>query len=1570
MNPIELSSKIEEAYRRYLKTTFYFKDPDLRNSFEQALDLGHLSKGPYLEGTPVFKPGQTPRELFKVLLGYETDERFLKALHGDRPLYQHQEEAIQKALSGRNVLVATGTGSGKTESFLYPILLYLYKEFMVGQLGPGVRALILYPMNALANDQRERLGAICKILKEEDAAFHFTFGQYIGDTPEDKNDSQRNAQDRLYEREQQGYSIYENGSIVHGELVLRSEMRCTPPNILLTNYSMLEYLLLRPDDSPLFDNGQARWWTFIVLDEAHQYRGSQGAEMAMLLRRLKQRLREGGRSEPFRCIATSATLVSQEGSKATVAQFASDLFGEAFSKHDIILGETLPIPEASLLRLSSSDYGLLKNILQNNVPPSANILFGLAEKLNLTLSKDEDTKTAIGKILKNDGRVTTLQKAITGKPTDVKIAANKVFDDLQEDKRVAALADLVELLLQTKAPSTDAPLLSARYHLFLRSLEGAFVSYWPEKRVYLDRKSVGMEGCAFEIALCRECGQHYFVAQSDFKDGMVVKEAIRDPNDALFGASFLRPIDNSENNCESDEDTTAAEKALFYLCVQCGLAERNIPSCGHNNYIQVNKEDSLEDKNRADQLAKCSACGYTAAGRDPVREVVHGTDGPHAVIATTLYQKLPEHRRKVLAFSDGRQEAAFFAWYLEDSYKDILIRNLMLKIAQSFNPFPKDGISLSTIADRSFDNYHNSFRRNQSDDEPTTQKNIWSALYREFLTEEQRICLEGVGLIRWSIKWPTWFKIPEILMKAPWSLSEEEARNLVFLLLNTMRTDRAVELRTSPGVSMNWSDLSLQAIQMRFRIGDPKNKKDVRSWDGTQGKRFKFMKKLLLKIRDDLSEQEVADNVELALREIWETIGRCDKHAPTAKESLLLSIEDTRRLNPDWWRLHLIKKDETIYQCNLCGRLHAFSIHGLCPRHNCQGVLTPLHLSDLPENHYRSLYEDTLPGIMRVEEHTAQLDKEKAREFQADFKNGNIHVLSCSTTFELGVDLGDLDTVFLRNVPPESFNYAQRVGRAGRRSGCPGFAVTFCHRSPHDLYHFSEPERIMGGKVRPPILSLQNEKIIIRHILAVALSYFFRAFPERFASVEKLFVDLKNPSAVSDFNDYLSKNMENLEKSLRSIIPEKMRARLGLDNGEWISMLADEESRFSLAEIEVSNDYRVIAKLEEKSREERDYREAEWANRRAKTIATEDVLSFLSRKAVIPKYGFPVDVVELDTQMAQKNLETSEVLLQRDLSIAISEFAPTSKLIANKKIWTAYGLKRIPGKEWPRKKYKICRKHNVFFQWQPGEPEPATPCGDQLSVLEYVIPRFGFVTDRSNPEEPISRTSKIFTTRPYFAGSLGVDPEEIHIPDYSPVITIKKASPGTMVVLCEGRRREQFYICKTCGAGFQKWSPKSHKSPYGQECNGTLEHVSLGHEFETDVLQLQFHRFPEEKTLDPIWFAYSLAYALVEGAAEVLEIPSTDLNATVKYGNQNTIPPIILYDNVPGGAGLVAHLEKENILKACLEAALVRTSGKCGCDESTSCYGCLRNYRNQFAHQNLQRGPVMRYLKVLLSEWH
>lgn len=1570
MNPIELASEIEKRYRRYLETTFYFKDPQLRRSFEHALQSGHLSKGPYLEAAPVFKRGRAPHELFADLLQSWPDEGLLRAVHGDRPLYKHQEEAIQKVFNGHNVVVATGTGSGKTEAFLYPILLHLYREFQSGERGPGVRALILYPMNALANDQRDRLGDICARLKEAGAFFRFTFGQYIGETPEDANDSQRHARDLIAERDQKGYSIINNGHVVHGELVLRSEMRLTPPHILLTNYSMLEYLLLRPDDSPLFDNERAQWWTFLVLDEAHQYRGSLGIELAMLLRRLKQRLREGGRSEPFRCIATSATLVGQEGDKSVVARFASDLFGEGFQAEDIILGETVPIPEPGPKMLQAKDYTEIQQAIRAQ---DRDRLHEWACKLDVSLPEEQELEKQVGRILHADGRATALRRLITGNPAKVRAIAERTFADVSEAERLSALSALVELLLQAKDSSSGAPLLSARYHLFLRSLEGAFVSFWPEKRVFLDRRTIGEGSAAFEVALCRECGQHYLVAQKNFKGGRI-QEAIRDPSDVNFGATFLRDVESEEEGGGDNDDGGTQAKEVFYLCVQCGEAQRNHPTCGHVNFIRVVKEEAAVDKDRADQLAKCGACGYSAAGRDPVREVVHGTDGPHAVIATTLYQSLPQNRNKVLAFSDGRQEAAFFAWYLEDSYKDILGRNLILKAGKRLSLHTSEGLSLRELASdlRAILRERQVFPPAVGDVE--LRREAWLRVYREFLTDEPRISLEGVGLVRWSIKWPDWFRTPEVMMNPPWSLSEQEARDLVFLLLDTMRSDRAVELLAEQGVSLNWSDLNLQASQMRFRIGDPKGKKDIRSWDGKHGRRARLLTKLLMRTGKAPSEQDAANSSMEGLRAIWEFIRQSDENAPSSSDRLLRSVDDARRLNSDWWRLHLVRDEETLFECDICSRVQAISVSGMCSRNRCPGTLRPVQASNLASNHYRSLYQDGLPGMLRVEEHTAQLNKEKAREFQREFQIGNIHVLSCSTTFELGVDLGDLDTIFLRNVPPEAFNYAQRVGRAGRRSGYPGFAITYCRRGPHDLYHFSDPERMLRGKALPPVLSLRNEKIIARHVAAVALSRFFRAYPERFKSAGSLFKNLQCPSGVADFNAFLCQRKAELEKSLRAIVPDEMVTQLGLDNGTWVNDITDIESRFTLAEAEVSSDYRTVLKLEEDARNRRKYQDAEWARRRADTIASEEVLSFLSRKAVIPKYGFPVDVVELDTQRTQHNQEASEVRLQRDLSIAISEFAPTSKLVANKRVWTSHGLKKVAEKEWPRKSYKRCSHHGMFVQCTPGETEPLKVCCDRMINGTYLVPQFGFITSREEPEEPKSRPLKVFTTRPYFAGSLGGEPEEITLPLNSRMITITKASPGSMVVLCEGRCGEGFYVCGACGAGFRK-PVRAHKTPYDQDCRGTLAQVSLGHEFVTDVLQLRFHPMPEPGApatasfSDTVWFAYSLAYAVVEGAAEVIEVPSTDLSATVAYSAQSPVAPIILYDNVPGGAGLVARLEHEEVLKACLYAAQARVTGNCGCDESTSCYGCLRSYRNQFAHQNLQRGPVKRYLEALLSEW-
>ena len=326
--------KICQRYENYLKTSFFFKKPELRASFQAALqEEGSLLKGPYSEPALGFETGSSARALAREAFPDESED-LLPALI-DGPLYVHQERAVRATthIDGRNVVVATGTASGKTESFLYPILFDLYRQHLAGELEePGVRAMILYPMNALANDQRARLGEILRSLQNEKSGFALTFGQYIGQTPENKRDKRRNAATREEER-------------LPGEIVFREEMRNRPPHILLTNYSMLEYLLIRPDDSLLFDGGRGAHWRFIVLDEAHQYRGARGMEMGMLIRRLKQRLRHGGRQDPFRCIATSATISSGRGEKdkQVVAEFAEELFGEPFSAPGIVFGESQSI---------------------------------------------------------------------------------------------------------------------------------------------------------------------------------------------------------------------------------------------------------------------------------------------------------------------------------------------------------------------------------------------------------------------------------------------------------------------------------------------------------------------------------------------------------------------------------------------------------------------------------------------------------------------------------------------------------------------------------------------------------------------------------------------------------------------------------------------------------------------------------------------------------------------------------------------------------------------------------------------------------------------------------------------------------------------------------------------------------------------------------------------------------------------------------------------------------------------------------------------------------------------------
>lgn len=1389
----EWPEKIRQRYENYLKTSFFFADSHLRASFESALrDSDNLLKGPFKEPDRDFKAGVHAHKLIKECFS-DNGDALLPAVI-DKNLYTHQETAIRTVfLDGQNTVVATGTASGKTESFLYPLLFELYRQHLSGDLKePGVRALILYPMNALANDQRERLGKICQKLKDGKSDFQPTFGQYIGQTPDNAKDHKRNAEE--YSKTRQP-----------GEFVFREEMRQTPPHILLTNYSMLEYLLMRPDDSPLFDSGGGKYWQFLILDEAHQYRGTKGMEMGMLLRRLKQRLRDGGREGSFRCIATSATISAGEGEqdRIMVAEFAKQLFGEPFSSSEIVFGNS-----------------------------------------------------------------------------------------------------------ESKSHS-DSP---RRYHAFIRALEGAFlVNENGQDKVLLNRKSKGDEK-SLEIALCRECGQHYYVGKE--RDGKL-QEANRDPSHHAFGVDYYLPVDSSNK----------------YLCRRCGLLSESGSTCDCMVSISVKKCDS--DATNPDQLKECENCGYRRGGiGDPVQEIVHGSDGPNSVIATALHELLPEENRKVLAFSDSRQEAAFFAWYAENSYEKLRDRNLLLKSVMSDLP-EDEGLSIEDLKVRLLKQYDKARLFKSSDSAEQKQRYVMESILREAITDEKRLSLAGVGLLRWMVLLPDELIIPDSMQQDPWNLTERQSKDLVAFLLDDMRSRRAVKLPEG-AKTPHWDSVSPWP-QQAFALAPPSRRKNIRQWGSPQSAIIKHFLARLLKDRELSESDKTTKSIEL-MKKIWQVIMKIEN------DPLLVRAKDngTFQLNLEWVRIKPASNRD-IWECNICSSLSNHNILGICPRNLCPGNLSTVDEAKIENNHYRILYQsDGLPPKLKADEHTAQIDSKEARKRQNDFKNGDIHLLSSSTTFEVGVDLGDLESVFLRNVPPEPFNYTQRAGRAGRRKN-PGLVMTYCRRNSHDLYHYEDPEsRIISGTIQPPRLKMTNETIVMRHMVAVVLSGYFRDCSHRFKNVNSFVGDWANPTVSKEIMRFCTNNVE-LKDAICRIVPQDLHNSLGLISDDWIIFIVGQESRLAEAEREVCNDYKEMERLRKEYFDKGMDKKISQARKRMKDIAEEPTLNFLSRKAVIPKYGFPVDVVELEILSSSGG--QNGVQLQRDLSQAIAEYAPGCKIVANKKEWESYGIKRVPGKGCPEKFYHYDGARN-FEKWNER------PDG-KSKMRKYLIPKFGFVTQMfENPPEPHGRARRLYTTRPFFPG---FDSQPEVVTHHG--IEVTKAVPGELVILCEGKNREGFYICQTCGRHLPTFESK-HKSPTGSDCRGTLEHFSFGHELKTSVVRLQFPRLHNESD------AYSLAYSVLLGAAEILDVPNNDLNVTITGIKDSNDTAIVLYDNVPGGAGLVEQLESKDVFTKMLIAARSRVSGGCGCD--SSCYGCLRSYRNQFVHTQLDRCRAFEVLDNLL----
>lgn len=1588
LDPLKTTQNIRESYVRYLTSTFRLKDATLRRLFQEEAERFWFINGPILEATPPYKKGCYLKDLIEEGLIEKDFENFIYDVLPYlrfNPLYLHQEKAIRKILNGRNVVITSGTASGKTECFLIPIYNHLLREYKEGKLTPGVYVLLLYPMNALANDQLKRLRDIAKVMEEKLPDVNITFGRYVGDTPETKKQGEEQFRLRNLGIEP-----------VKSELLSREEMRENPPHILITNYAMLEYLLIRPKDSPFFDGEYASHWKFLVLDEAHIYTGAAGIEMAMLIRRLKDRVCENMEGD-LQCIATSATLVKEENDFEKVAEFATKLFGEKFewdplngNRQDIIKGEKIKsrIEEPTISCLPSLYTDLNRIIREKGENFQLERCYKLLKEYNIPenildvakKSCDGNVKKLLYKILSKDEKVLELKRTLEEGSKNLEECIKKLLrkeNPSEEEKQ--HVIDLVNVAVWARPDKDSLPLLPARYHLFVRAPEGVFVSFYPQPKIFLERREFTEDGYpVFDLASCRRCGQEYLVG--DIKNGKL-KHSFAEVDTSKKNRFFL--LWREEFQLDEDEDQEVAvpeeiaEKGkIWKLCIKCGSIWDAIPicSCSQESY---NIRTLIEITTKNNILNICYLCGLRSI--DIVREFIFQQDAPASVLATALYHNLEKKsakEKKVLCFSDSRQDAAFFAPYLEFTYKRILFRRLIMEALQRNSRLTD--YRLNSLCEDVLQLAEERYIFDIDIDRKEKKKEVWKWILQDFCgVWERRNSLEGVGLISFMpITSNDWEPIEE-LRKFPWNLSKEEAIALYQTLLNTLRFNIAITF-PDDGPTPQDEFFAPRNKEYMFR-GEVSNiTRGIYSFIPSPGRlnaRLEFLKKLYKRLIGKNDENEECRKL---LGKIWEDIsknwvGKGIYQFSNSRDGILYQV-DYR-----YWKIIQEDERQPWFICDRCGTISSISVKGVCPTFNCNGNLEQIDLKkrgEILKNHYRYLYTKIYPIKMISHEHTAQLTTDYASQVQERFINGEVNVLSCSTTFELGVDLGELETIFLRNVPPEPSNYIQRAGRAGRRLDTIGFTLTFAQLRSHDLTYFKEPERLVEGRIKPPVFEIHNEKIISRHLYSVVLANFLRQFSDYFGSVESFFkLESGGVSGTEKIREYLDTKPETIFKSLNRVIPQNMLSIFDIENWGWIDNFTGSYGVLTIADEKIRNeftDYKKYYTDKEKEwmnstdqqKRNKLNRDMDWANRRIEEIKKKQLIDFLASNTVIPKYGFPVDVVELS--ILSHTPASKSIQLERDLRIAISEFAPGSKVVANGYVWESTGLMVVKNRTWPIYWYAICPKCNRFYI-RVGTLEntpPSIHCEihediPRREVHKFITPIFGFVTSKEyEPQKPgESRPKKEFTTRPYFFNYKEPEEKEFIISKFT--IKCKYSSDGELAVVCKGRREGGFWICFTCGAAFSERHRGKHKTPYGIDCSSVLRGpLHLGHTFKTDVLSIFFEEHQLEKKEDSFWF--SLLYAILEGASQALGIRRQDLDGCL-YPSEEGIM-LILFDNVPGGAGHVKRLMSEENFNDVLKSALARVKN-CSCGPETSCYGCLRNYQNQFCHEHLKRGIILKFLE-------